>query len=225
VTGANLSAIAASSEQDNEKVRKAVEREIPTTFSEGFFADAVVFVEGETDRIVLDSISRHLEIELDALGIAILPIGGKSNLRIPYCILSQIEIPVYVIADADALGSARKHPDDPEKQERVAASHQDATDKLLDWLPEPSKIHYGEERFQWGDSTCVTDAWCMFHDDIEHEMESWPSIIAAFNTLTEKEDFRSKNVAAYRAACISASEDDLPASLRSLVTSITRFLD
>lgn len=45
-----------------EKVIRAIEKELPRTFSEGFFAEAVVFVEGDTDRVVLETLCERLVV-------------------------------------------------------------------------------------------------------------------------------------------------------------------
>lgn len=69
--------------------------------NEGFFADAVVLVEGETDRATILGVAQAMGYELDGLGIAIIPCFGKNNLDRPLVIFRQLDIPVYVIWDGD----------------------------------------------------------------------------------------------------------------------------
>lgn len=70
--------------------------------NEGFFAEVVVLVEGESDRAALMGIARSMELELDGLGVAIIPCSGKRNLDRPLVIFRQLDIPVYVVWDSDS---------------------------------------------------------------------------------------------------------------------------
>jgi putative ATP-dependent endonuclease of the OLD family len=69
--------------------------------NEGFFSDVVVLVEGEDDRAALIGVASSLEINFDAMGISIIPCGGKSNIDRPFIIFNSLEIPTYVIWDGD----------------------------------------------------------------------------------------------------------------------------
>ena len=52
--------IADESTASPEKIARFMEREAPGVFSEGFFADLVVLVEGDTDRAVLEVVAERL---------------------------------------------------------------------------------------------------------------------------------------------------------------------
>ena len=69
--------------------------------SEMFFAEAVVLVEGQTERLSLPFIFRALGHDPDAEGIAIVEVGGKSNLMLAARLLGQLGIPFLVVFDAD----------------------------------------------------------------------------------------------------------------------------
>jgi putative ATP-dependent endonuclease of the OLD family len=69
--------------------------------AEGFFADAVVLVEGESDRAALKAIAAMKEVDFEAMGIAVLSVNGKNNLDRPAAIFMSLEIPVYAIWDCD----------------------------------------------------------------------------------------------------------------------------
>jgi len=69
--------------------------------NEGFFADVVVLVEGEGDRAAILEVAGTLRHDFDSMGISIIPCGGKGNLHKPRAIFRELEIPVYVIWDAD----------------------------------------------------------------------------------------------------------------------------
>lgn len=69
--------------------------------SEMFFARAVVLVEGRTERISFPFIFRALGHDPDAEGIAIVEVGGKSNLPNAARLLRQLRIPFVTVIDAD----------------------------------------------------------------------------------------------------------------------------
>ncbi len=73
--------------------------------SEMFFADTVVLVEGQTERLALPFVFQAMGHDPDAAGIAIVEVGGKSNLPLAARLLRELEIPFVVVFDADR-GSA-----------------------------------------------------------------------------------------------------------------------
>jgi len=72
--------------------------------AEGFFADLVVLVEGESDRAVLKAIAGVKKVDFEALGIAVLPVNCKNNIDRPSAIFKSLGIPVYAIWDCDKKG-------------------------------------------------------------------------------------------------------------------------
>ncbi len=221
VSSTTADAVAIAAGVDLAKVERVLAKEIPRTFSEGFFADAVVFVEGDTDRVALEVLSERLGKSLDANGTAILAMGGKTSLKIPFSLLDLIGIPVYIVTDADAQGAARKHSADPAKEAAAAASHKQATDDLLAWLPPAGNALEGTLPFDWGDPTTITERWTIMNDDLEAELDAWPEFSAAIGA--QGATLRSKNVAAVRSATIDADLAGLPTILRQLVETVADF--
>lgn len=216
-----VAAVASAAGVDPDRVRRVVEKEVPRTFSEGFFADAVVFVEGDTDRVALEALAERLGKALDAAGTAVLAMGGKEGIKVPWHLLDLLGIPAYVVADADAEGAARKYPSDEEKRAAAAASHRNATAGLVEWLPGAGTTRVGSAPYAWGDPTTITDRWAILHDDLEAELEQWATYDAA---LAEGgAELRSKNVAVVRAAVLDADLQDLPENLLSLIDAISEF--
>jgi predicted ATPase len=84
---------------DAERVRLAAEFDHER--SEMFFAQAVVLVEGQTERLALPFIFRAQGHDPDAEGIAIVEVGGKSNLPIAARLLHELAIPFVIVFDAD----------------------------------------------------------------------------------------------------------------------------
>lgn len=218
VSSSSIGEIAAAADKSEDMVIRTVERELPRTFSEGFFADAVVLVEGETDRVVIETVAELRGKSLGALGIAVLDVGGQGGLRIPREMLVTLGIRVYIIADTDSLGSARNHPDDPTKRANADDTHRNNTNALLEWLPE-CEVLKGVSPFTYGSETTVTKSWTLFHDNLEHELANWPSFVTNMNKLGS--GLSSKNAASYRIAVGLASVTDLPENLEKLVDAIS----
>ncbi len=78
--------------------------------AEGFFADLALLVEGEGDRAAILATANKMGLDLEAMGIAILPVGGKNNLARPALIFQALGIPTYIIWDCDkGDGKAANH--------------------------------------------------------------------------------------------------------------------
>ncbi|QJR36781.1 ATP-dependent nuclease [Gemmatimonas groenlandica] len=69
--------------------------------NEGFFADCVVLVEGESDRAAILAQAARVGFSLDAAGCAVVPCIGKSGMLRPYAVFSSIGIPIYAVWDGD----------------------------------------------------------------------------------------------------------------------------
>jgi len=69
--------------------------------AEGFFAEVVLLVEGESDKAAIKAVTATRGIDLEAQGVAILQAGGKNNLDKPAAIFAALSIPTYVVWDSD----------------------------------------------------------------------------------------------------------------------------
>ncbi len=221
ISATTLGEVAASADAPESQVTRAVEKELPRTFSEGFFADAVVFVEGDTDRVIYEVVSDRGGKALDRAGIAVLAMGGKENMHIPFVILHQLGIPAYVVADCDALGARRRYKGDQAKEDSAEASHRKATESVLGWLPPATVAYCGALPFIYGDASVVAERYALLHDDLESELQSWPSFMTALSNIGG--GLRKKDVAAYRAAAMEASLDDMPEIFLHVVKAIHDF--
>lgn len=67
----------------------------------GFFARAVVLVEGATESFALPVLLKKLGVDLTRLGIACIAVGGKGNLAKWWRLYTAYSIPTYVIFDND----------------------------------------------------------------------------------------------------------------------------
>jgi putative ATP-dependent endonuclease of the OLD family len=116
IRSASLSAVARSLE----RAQRAAENSYNATtlaarlhilgpeLAEGFFANLVVLVEGVSDRAAILATASLAQIDFESLGVAVLPVGGKTNLDRPTLIFSEFEIPTYLIWDCDSGDSSER---------------------------------------------------------------------------------------------------------------------
>lgn len=69
--------------------------------NEGFFADAVLVVEGLTELGIFSALAEKLDARWDEAGIVVIPAGGKNNIDRPVIIFEGFKIPVYWVFDTD----------------------------------------------------------------------------------------------------------------------------
>lgn len=74
---------------------------IDEAVAEGFFCNVAVLVEGPGDRAALMAVAKARNIDVEAAGIAVIPVGGKTNIDRPLAIFSLLRIPTYVVFDSD----------------------------------------------------------------------------------------------------------------------------
>ncbi len=72
--------------------------------NEGFFADLVVLVEGESDRAALLAQAGLEGVSLEAMGVSVIPCDSKSSLDRPCLIFGGLGIPTYLLWDNDRGG-------------------------------------------------------------------------------------------------------------------------
>jgi putative ATP-dependent endonuclease of OLD family len=70
--------------------------------SEGFFADAIVLVEGRSDKAALVAVADQLGVSFEGAGIAVLSAEGKTCIDRPLLIFRELGIPTYPIWDCDS---------------------------------------------------------------------------------------------------------------------------
>jgi predicted ATP-dependent endonuclease of OLD family len=106
-----------------------------TELAEGFFADAVVLVEGRSDKAALIAAASLLNVNFESAGIAVLSVEGKGNIDRPLLIFRELDIPTYPIWDCDTNKSpGEAHPEQNLLLVRAAnptANHQIAPTNTL----------------------------------------------------------------------------------------------
>lgn len=229
VATASVRSVASTSDIPADKVAKAIVAGLPTTFSEGFFADAVVLVEGQTDRTVVEALAAKLGQDLDRLGVAVFSVEGKNGLRVARAILTALGVLTYVIADGDFNTSNRKVYKDKTEEEILEAraqareSHKASTDGLVAALSSTSTTRRGSLPYSFGDPTVVCADFTVWKDDIEEELNGWSSFVKALSEMGITLATRSnKNLLAYRNSVQAAKVEDVPPALTAVVCEIVK---
>lgn len=108
-----------------ENERKAIRliSEFDTQRNEMFFARKVLFVEGNTEKIVLPLVFQSLGIDINKKNISIVECGGKTLIPFFAKIASAFEIPFAVIADSD-IREIQDEWSDKRKKEREERNNQ-----------------------------------------------------------------------------------------------------
>lgn len=69
--------------------------------AEGLFASAVLLVEGAEDAAYLEQTALCAGYDLAAEGVAVVSTGGKPDLGLALTLFAELDIPIYVVFDAD----------------------------------------------------------------------------------------------------------------------------
>lgn len=69
--------------------------------NEGFFANVVALVEGESDQCAILQVAKQIGIDFEKVGISVVPVRAITNLDRPYLIFTELGIPTYMVFDCD----------------------------------------------------------------------------------------------------------------------------
>jgi energy-coupling factor transporter ATP-binding protein EcfA2 len=122
-----------------------------TIVNEGFFSDLVVIVEGTSEVGAIWALQQIRSRNWDALGITVLPAGGKNNIDRPVVVFRGLDIPTYFIFDGDSSKTGKKRDD------AIRTNH------LLLRLAGITPIDFPPSG--------VFETWSVFNDKIEKEFE------------------------------------------------------
>ncbi|MBM4439709.1 MAG: ATP-dependent endonuclease [Candidatus Rokubacteria bacterium] len=117
--------------------------------SEGFFARAVVVVEGMTEAGALWRVSELLGDEWTRRGVVLVPAGGKNNIDRPVVIFRGLKIPAYFLFDGDVSKKGKQAEEGEVRTNRNYQRLAGATD-VVDFPP-----------------MTITATWACFHDCFE----------------------------------------------------------
>lgn len=169
-------------------------------------AQHAVLVEGSTDRAVFSVLLRRWGLERYSVVTA----HSKVRLAALRALAEQLGVETYVIFDGDG------GPTSPSaaKAHRVRLTRQTQTAALTATLP----CDGTQEHWACGDQGVVGSQWCAWQEDLEAELQQWPTFLAALRD--QGSDLAAKNAGALQAAVEQASSADLPESFRRVLRTL-----
>lgn len=218
ITSSTIADISTTVGKSEDHVYSIVAKHVPTDFSEGFFSDRVVLVEGDTDKVIIETLAERMGMPLDAASVSVICMGGKGSLRVPSAILQGLGVPIYIVVDGDALSSERsgKHPIGSEKQLEALQSNKKQTEQAIEWLPGAVSSGVG-----FGDNSLSTSAFTLWHDSIESELEQWTDFVSAIKEVGGQ--LGIKKMAHYRDAAAIVNLKGVPIPLKACLDRIATF--
>lgn len=171
------------------------------TLSEAVFAHAVILVEGWTDAAVLEGVADR-EGGFDAMGVAVIEVGGKMNIPVPWGILEELGIPSFVVFDADRRSANPDHVKNTTRWNKNILSILNAQEE--DWP-----------------ATGVYPRHAVFEDHLEDELKrSWPEMLEHVGKLkVESNDWRPKPEDCYRQAAYEV-EGGIPKFAADIIAAV-----
>ncbi|MPV64373.1 ATP-dependent nuclease [Burkholderia sp. BE17] len=176
------------------------------------FAHRAFLVEGTTESSVFYGIGDKSSLgSLEAAGVSIVPVGGKTSIPLAHAILTSIGIPVYALFDADGGFEARAKANgktqekiDAERKAHVAANRM--------------ALKYFGRREEDFPSALVADDVAIFEDHLEAFLsKDWTEWITSCNNVEAAAGISlAKNQLAYRTATLKA-EGAVPEMLMEIL--------
>ncbi|WP_344950774.1 AAA family ATPase [Actinomadura miaoliensis] len=187
-----------------EKVQLQIMRVCLRDLPEALFAQAVVLVEGESDKGALEGCAERID-PLNKHGIAVVDVGAKSRIPLAHAILTGLGIPTLAVFDGDARhGDLTQNTKEKRRTDTIELNR-----KLLGYFGAPV------EDFP---QTQVGFGFAVFHDDLEAylrlEWRDWGKAHARL--VASGQGFERKHEDTYRQAAVEA-ESDPPSFLADLV--------
>ena len=197
---------------DVDKVGNQLDAFVANELSVALFAHRALLVEGTTESSVFYGIGDKTSLgSLEAAGVSIIPVGGKTSIPLAHAILKAIGIPVYALFDADGGFEARANANGKaqKKIDEERDSHVKANRAVLRYFGRP------EEDFP---SAIVADEVAIFEDHLESFLlANWPDWVTACNDVEAAAGIiLKKNQLAYRTATLKA-EGALPEMLMQIL--------
>jgi len=195
--------------QKAQTVDRQLDAIVANELSIALFSNRAFIVEGTTESSIFYGVGDRLSTgSLEAAGISIVPVGGKTSLPLAHAILTLMGIPVYTLFDAEAGFEARSNKSQ-DKIEEERTNHIVGNRKVLKY--------FGLEEEDFPNST-ITENVAMFADDLESYLaEYWPEWINACKEVELNAGISlRKNQLAYRSATLKAA-GEIPGMLVNIL--------
>lgn len=185
---------------ERDTIEKRLDQVCLARLPEALFAEAVILVEGDCDRAVLEGCGERAGDGLAADGIVVAEVGGKDVLLLPHAILSLLGVPSYMVFDGDK-GAPDRMRSQGKPERAIAATQADHARKNRDLLR-----YLGQPEHDWP-ATQAADTFAVFEDNLEQELATgWPEWDQRRGELISSGlGFHAKNAATYRHATATAA--------------------
>lgn len=196
----------------DDTVERQLDGIVANQLAVALFANRAFLVEGTTESSVFYGIGDKSSLgALEAAGVSIVPVGGKTSIPLAHAILTSIGIPVYALFDADGGFEARAKANGKteDKVDKERKSHAAANHSVLKYFGR------AEEDFP---SATVSEEVAIFEDHLEAFLSAnWPEWITACNDVEAAAGISlAKNQLAYRTATLKA-EGAVPEMLMQIL--------
>ena len=196
-----------------------VERQLDGIVSDqlavALFAHRAFLVEGTTESSVFHGIGDKMSLgALEAAGISIVPVGGKTSIPLVHAILSALGIPVYALFDADRACAARakaKGKQQNKIDEEIAKNARENRTTLR---------YFGIAEADFPEAV-VGDTVAIFEDHLESFLvANWTEWLTACSEIEAATGISlSKNQLAYRTATLK-SAGAVPEMLQQILAKV-----
>lgn len=183
-----------------ETVDRQLDAIVANELSIALFSSRALLVEGTTESSVFYGIGDKSSVgSLEAEGISIVPVGGKTLIPLAHAILTSIGIPVYTLFDGDGEFEVRAKANGKaqEKIDNERKSHVTSNRLMLRYFG------LAEEDFP---AAVITEDVAIFEDTLETFISTnWPEWITACVELETASGITlAKNQLSYRSATLNA---------------------
>src|ERR1700728_620760 len=180
-------------DQIPQRIRLTLRRQV----AEAIFAKAVVLVEGHSDAGLLHGLADR-DGGFDAMGVAVVNGHGKTQLLIPWAVLSDLGVPSFVVFDGDIGIGQRMHASGKDAAKVEAAERQTRreNEQILETLgaegiEQPATAEHANHAVFECSLEAELTAWLGFRDAVE----AWTQDESAFR---KKPDDAARHAAATR---------------------------
>lgn len=169
------------------------------SLSQAVFAKRVVLCEGRTDAALLEAVA-SLDRPFEQDGIAVAECHGKSIIPVAIAILKGLEIPCFVLFDAD-----RQVKEKLEQSEKGTKAERDAQIAAIATKNRQLLELCGESPEEWPERD-VRARCSNFTGNVESDIpEVWPELAVARDSIAAELGLRPKSAEVYRRAPETAS--------------------
>lgn len=197
---------------DGEVVDRRLDHNIADQLAIALFANRAFLVEGPTESSVFYGLGDRLSPgSLEAAGVSIVFVGGKTSIPLAHAILDSIGVPAYALFDADAGCAARATASGKTQQKIDSERNQNVTEnrKLLQYFG------LDQEDFP---AARTAENVAILDDHLEAFLsEKWEGWLAACQALEGSTGISlAKNQIAYRTATLRA-DGEVPEMLLQIL--------